>query len=203
MPPFSLQPVLENDALRVLPLRAGDFADLYAVAADPAVWAQHPNPDRWQRPAFATFFEGALHSRGAFKVVDKATGATLGSTRFYDHDARDHSVLIGYTFYGTRSWGTGINQAVKALLLDYAFQFVDAVRFHVGARNLRSQIAIQRLGAAKVAERDVAYYGEPPARNVVYEITPSAWAARKVRADAPAGFWPVEGPSTPFASRPQ
>ena len=191
MPAFSLQPVLETAALRLLPLQASDFADLYAVAADPAVWAQHPNPDRWRPAAFATFFAGALQSRGAFKVVDKATGATLGSTRFYDHDARDRSVLIGYTFYGTRSWGTGVNPAVKALLLDYAFGFVDAVRFHVGARNVRSQRAIERLGAAKVAEQDVAYHGEPPTRNFVYEISKAVWAARKTHADAPAASQPV------------
>jgi RimJ/RimL family protein N-acetyltransferase len=185
MPPFSLQPVLENDTLRLLPLLSSDFADLYAVAADPAVWAQHPNPDRWQRPVFATFFDGALQSQGAFKVVDKATGATLGSTRLYDYNPQDSSVFIGYTFYGTASWGKGINPAAKALLLDYAFQFVDTVRFHIGAGNVRSQVAIQRLGAVKVAEQEVTYFGEQPKLNFVYEVTRQAWAAR-TPAGAPA-----------------
>jgi RimJ/RimL family protein N-acetyltransferase len=82
MPAFSLQPVLETATVRLLPLQADDFKALYAVAADPKIWEQHPNKDRWQEQAFTTFFEGALQSKGAFKIVDKATGATLGSTRF-------------------------------------------------------------------------------------------------------------------------
>jgi len=178
MPAFSLQPVLETDTIRLLPLQPTDFPDLYAVAADPQIWAQHPNKDRWQQPAFATFFEGAIQSQGAFKIVDRQTGATLGSTRLYDYSPQDKSIFIGYTFYGTQSWGKGINQAVKALLLTYVFQFTEVVRFHIGADNVRSQIAIQRLGAIKVVEQEVAYYGEQPKRNFVYEVTKTIWAAR-------------------------
>ena len=175
---FALQPTLETPTLQLLPLQETDFAALYAVAADPAIWAQHPNRDRWQLGAFRNFFEGAMHSGGAFRVVNKATGAVLGSTRLYDYNPQDNSIFIGYTFYGTQSWGKGINLAVKALLLDYLFQFVDVVRFHIGAGNVRSQIAIGRLGAAKVAEQEVTYYGEQPKLNFVYEITRPAWAAR-------------------------
>ncbi|WP_426492804.1 GNAT family N-acetyltransferase [Hymenobacter sp. 102] len=177
MLPFPLPPTLETATLRLLPLQETDFAELHAVAADPKVWEQHPNKDRWQEPVFRNFFEGAIQSQGAFKIVEKATKATLGSTRLYDYNASDNSILIGYTFYGTQSWGKGINLAVKKLLLDYAFQFVDTVRFHIGAQNVRSQIAIQRLGARKVAEQEVAYYGEASKLNFVFEIKKQDWAA--------------------------
>ncbi|MBJ6108804.1 GNAT family N-acetyltransferase [Hymenobacter sp. BT523] len=176
--PFSFQPSLETDTLQLLPLQPADFAALYAVAADPAIWAQHPNPDRWQQPVFATFFEGALHSGGAFKVVEKATGAVLGSTRIYDYQPEDNSIFIGYTFYGIQHWGKGINPSVKALLLNYLFQFVETVRFHIGAGNVRSQVAIQRLGATKVAEQEVAYFGEALKLNFVYEIIKSSWTPK-------------------------
>jgi N-acetyltransferase len=56
-------------------------------------------------------------------------------------------------------------------MLDHAFAEVDKVYFHIGATNLRSQIAIERLGAKKIGEEAVAYYGEPPKMNFVYEIT--------------------------------
>jgi RimJ/RimL family protein N-acetyltransferase len=175
MLPFPLRAHLQTPTARLLPLQAADFADLYAVAADPLIWAQHPNQDRWRPDVFATYFEGALRSGGAFRIVDQATGATLGSTRLYDYEAQDGSLLIGYTFFGRQSWGTGLNLAVKAVLLEYAFAFVDTVRFHIGAHNVRSQIAIQRLGARKVAEQEVAYYGEPPQLNFVYAVDKSSW----------------------------
>lgn len=174
MPAFSLQPTLESDTVKLLPLQESDFADLYAVAADPKIWEQHPNKDRWQKLTFTTFFEGAMQSQGAFKIVDKATGAALGSTRLYGYNPQDNSILIGYTFYGTSSWGKGINLMVKNLLLKYAFQFVNTVRFHIGAANVRSRIAIQRLGARKVAEQEVTYYGERPTLNFVFELAKPA-----------------------------
>ncbi|OUJ70014.1 GNAT family N-acetyltransferase [Hymenobacter crusticola] len=186
-PPFSIQPTLETATAYVLPLQTADFEALYAVAADPAIWAQHPNKNRWQQPVFATFFEGALQSRGAFRLVDKATGATLGSTRIYGYNPADNSILIGYTFYGTATWGTGLNQAVKTCLLDYLFAFVDTVRFHIGVDNIRSQVAIQRLGANIVGEQPVAYYGEPPLLNKVFEVTKAAWTARQNQPASPAG----------------
>ena len=169
------QPLLENEWVVLKPLQQTDFDELYAVAADPAVWAQHPNKDRWKKEVFSTFFEGAMQSGGAFKVVEKATGATIGSTRFYDFCETDRSILIGYTFYATRCWGKGINSSVKKTMLDYIFQFADRVIFHVGATNIRSQIAIGRIGATKTGELTVAYHGEPPKSNFVYEITRENW----------------------------
>lgn len=176
---FNLQPVLENDKVLLSPLKEEDFEALYAVASDPKIWEQHPNKDRWKRDVFRTFFEGALQSKGAFKVIDKATGNIAGSTRIYDYNEEEDSVLIGYTFYATAYWGTGMNLSVKAMMLDYLFQFVSQVYFHIGAQNTRSQIAISRLGAQKVGEQEVAYFGEPSKLNYVYRIGKEEWLARK------------------------
>ncbi|WP_022822070.1 GNAT family N-acetyltransferase [Hymenobacter norwichensis] len=178
MPSFHSQPTLSSAAVTLVPLQPTDFDELYAVAADPLIWEQHPNKDRWQRAVFTNFFAGALQSGGAFKVVNNATGAILGSTRLYEYNADENSILIGYTFYGRQSWGKGINLTVKGLLLDYVFQFVDAVRFHIGASNARSQTAIQRLGATKVDEQEVAYYGEASNLNFVFEINKQTWASQ-------------------------
>ncbi len=173
---FSIQPVLENDSVLLQPLREDDFEALYTVAADEKVWEQHPNKDRWQKEVFRSFFEGALQSKGAFRIIDKSSGEVAGSTRFYDFKEDDNSILIGYTFYGRNFWGKGMNPMVKRLMLDYIFQFVDKVHFHVGASNYRSQTAITRLGAVKIAEEDIAYYGEASRLNFVYEIRRENWA---------------------------
>ncbi|KLT63866.1 GNAT family N-acetyltransferase [Pedobacter sp. BMA] len=176
---MDLQPILENDQFKLSPLKENDFSVIYDVAADPEIWAQHPNQDRWQREVFQTFFEGALQSRGAFRIVDKSTGTTIGSTRFYDLDEAKSQIFIGYTFYATAYWGTGVNRVIKGMMLDYAFQFVNHVQFHIGSANIRSQIAIARLGAVKVGEQEVTYFGETPKLNYVYEISKTDWQHRQ------------------------
>lgn len=172
---FDTQPILENDKAILYPLQEEDFEALYTVASDPKIWEQHPNKDRWKRDVFRTYFDGALQSKGAFKIIDKATGSIAGSTRIYDYNEEDNAILIGYTFYGRPYWGKGLNLSVKALLLDYLFQYVSHVDFHIGAVNTRSQVAIGRLGAKKVGEQEVAYFGEAPKLNYVYRIEKEEW----------------------------
>lgn len=154
----------------LIPLKAVHFEELYAVASDPLVWEQHPNPDRYKREVFTKFFEGAMASEGAFLIRDAVTGEAIGSSRFYDFDAALDEVKIGYTFFARSCWGKGYNTEVKRLMLGHAFKYVDRVVFHVGVDNTRSRIAMERLGAEKVGEEEVSYYGEAPKRNVVYLI---------------------------------
>ncbi|HEY8955024.1 GNAT family N-acetyltransferase [Chitinophaga sp.] len=172
---FSIQPILENEQVILYPLQEEDFEALYAVASDPKIWEQHPNRDRWKKDVFRTFFDGAIQSKGAFKIVDKQTGKIAGSTRMYDYNEAENSILIGYTFYGIQYWGKGINKGVKAMMLDYLFRFVPRVYFHIGAGNIRSQIAIGRIGAEKVGEQEVAYFGEETKLNFVYAVDKEKW----------------------------
>lgn len=167
---MNLQPTLKNDLITLFPLTENDFEELYNVASDPLIWEQHPNKDRYKREVFKNFFEGALQSGGAFKIIDNATNKVIGSTRFYDLNMKDKSVLIGYTFYGREYWGSTYNPQVKKIMLDYAFQYINKVFFHIGANNIRSQKAIERIGASKVREIEVAYHGEPEKLNFEYVI---------------------------------
>lgn len=172
---INLQPILENDQVILYPLQEKDFDDLFAVAADPNIWAQHPNKNRYKIDVFRNFFEGAIQSKGAFKVVDKSTDKVIGCTRFYDYDENENSILIGYTFYATAFWGKGINHSVKTLMLDYIFQFVSKVIFHIGAENIRSQKSIARLKTTKIAEQEVTYFGEQSKLNYIYSLTKEEW----------------------------
>jgi N-acetyltransferase len=176
---FNTQPILENDKVILYPLQEADFEALYSVASDPKIWEQHPNKDRWKKDVFRTYFEGAIQSKGAFKIMDKATGKIAGSTRIYDYNEQENSILIGYTFFGTQYWSKGFNPSVKTLMLDYLFGFVSRVDFHIGAVNVRSQISIGRPGAKKVGEQEVAYFGELPKLNYIYRIEKDEWLARK------------------------
>jgi len=101
-------------------------------------------------------------------ILDASTGEPIGSSRFYDHFPDAGEVKIGYTFFARKCWGGGFNTAAKQLMTAHAFLFVDRIIFHIGAGNLRSQIAIGRIGAQKIGEEDVAYYGEATKQNFVY-----------------------------------
>ncbi|MPS73780.1 MAG: N-acetyltransferase [Chryseobacterium sp.] len=167
---MNIQLIIENENVKLIPLKASDLEKLFSVASDPKIWEQHPNKDRYKRDVFETFFRGAMESRGAFKIIDKESNEIAGSTRFYDYNPEENSIFIGYTFYGRKFWGSKLNLQVKKLMLDHIFQYVDKVNFHVGKDNIRSQKAMEKLGAKKVDEVNVAYYGEPEKLNIVFEI---------------------------------
>lgn len=157
--PVDIQPVLVGKKVILRPLKAQDFEALYAVASDPAIWAMHPFPDRYQRDVFEDFFEGAMASGGAFAVVDKHSGKIIGSTRLANYVAETSEIEIGWTFYATAYWRDGTNRQVKALLLSHIFPHVGTVVFRVGAKNLRSRTAVERLGARLALEYPFEYDG--------------------------------------------
>ncbi|MGZ3901686.1 MAG: GNAT family N-acetyltransferase [Bacteroidia bacterium] len=167
---MNLQPILENDFVKLIPLQEIDFEELYAIASDPLIWEQHPNKDRWKKEVFQNFFKGAMESKGAFKIIDRKSDDTIGSTRFYKTGKDNSEISIGYTFIARKYWGGKYNPAVKKLMIDHAFKYVDHVLFHIGAVNIRSQKAIERLGAIKITEEEIAYYGEPTKLNFIYRI---------------------------------
>jgi RimJ/RimL family protein N-acetyltransferase len=171
----TLQPVLESNLIRLQPLQETDFEALYTVASDPLIWEQHPNKNRYQRDVFKTYFEGAMESKGALLVLEKGTGEIVGCSRFYDFTPESKSILIGYTFIARKFWGRSYNRSMKELMMNHAFQFVDTILFHIGANNIRSQKAIERIGATKQRELAVAYHGEPEKLNFEYVITKQIW----------------------------
>lgn len=172
---FNLQPTIQNDLIKIEPLASTDFEILFAVASDPLIWEQHPNKNRYQRAEFENYFKGAIESGGAFLISDSNTGKIIGSSRFYDLNELEKSILIGYTFIANSHWGGKYNPALKSLMLHHAFQFVDTVFFHVGATNTRSQKAMEKLGAVKAGELEVAYFGEPVKSNLIYKIEKKDW----------------------------
>lgn len=171
---MNLQPQhLQNEWIQLVPLQVTDFEALYAVAADPLLWEQHPNKLRYKQEVFQNYFDGAILSEGAFLILEAKSKEVIGSSRFYDFNKKESSLLIGYTFIGRNFWGKKYNQALKKCMLDYAFQHVNNVYFHIGACNIRSQKAIEKIGAIKVDEQNVSYHGEANTLNYIYKITKS------------------------------
>jgi N-acetyltransferase len=152
---FDLQPELRGRVLTLRPLVIADFEAVYAAASDPLVWEQHPEPLRYRREVFQKFFDGAMASKGAFAVIDLASRKIIGSSRYYDYNPAMREVKIGYSFLSRAFWGGVYNPEMKKLMLDHAFGFVDRVLFEIGESNLRSQTAIQRIGAKFVGKVDL------------------------------------------------
>lgn len=147
---MELPEILENDLLVLKPLKEKDFNELYQIASDPLIWEQHPAKNRYEREVFEIFFAEAIKGGYSFKVLDKSTNQIIGSTRFYNYRKNESSVAIGYTFLARKYWGGKYNKSMKDLLMNFAFQFVDNVYFHVGENNIRSQMALNKIGAKRV-----------------------------------------------------
>jgi uncharacterized damage-inducible protein DinB/RimJ/RimL family protein N-acetyltransferase len=156
----NLQPHLVGELVELRPLQPQDWDALFAAASDPLIWEQHPARDRYQEPVFRDFFNAALEEPqqggGAFVVIDRVTARIIGSTRYHAHkpEARNGKgeIEIGWTFLARSIWGGEYNREMKRLMLDYIFQFVDRVIFLIGPNNIRSQTAIQRIGATNTGE---------------------------------------------------
>jgi RimJ/RimL family protein N-acetyltransferase len=176
---FDRQPTLTGRLVAVRPLRAGDFDGLYAVAADPGIWEQHPAHDRHEEPVFREFFREALASGGALLVTDLASRRIIGSSRFHGHDAERDEIEIGWTFLARSHWGGRYNGELKQLMLRHAFRTVGAVIFLVSPANTRSRRAVEKIGGVLQPEPDAQ-------GRVVYRITAADFAASEVPAPSPS-----------------
>lgn len=150
---FELQPTLKSDLLELRPLRAEDFAALYAVASDPSIWVQHPEPDRHEEERFRIYFREALESGGALIVTVALEGRVIGASRYHGYNPAQSEIEIGWSFLARAYWGGRYNGEMKRLMLDHAFRFVDRVVFLVGAENRRSQRALEKIGAVRAGTR--------------------------------------------------
>lgn len=147
---------LRGEQVRLEPLELAHADELHAATADAEVW-RHLSVALPTAPAGTAEVVGAALAaqhrgeRVAWVQRCAATGAVVGTTSYYEIDPERRSVAIGHTFLGRPWWRTGINTEAKLLLLSRAFDDLGAVRvvWHTDIRNVRSQVAIERLGATR------------------------------------------------------
>lgn len=178
--------------VRLEPLALHHAEDLQAASADGAIWQLNyttaPGPDL---ESVRDYITAALtgQKRGEcrpFAVFD-AAGRVLGSTRFYDIDAATPTVAIGYTWYAASAQRTRVNTACKRLLLEDAFEVmsVTAVYFHTSHLNLRSQAAIERIGARRdgILRQHKRHKDGSLRDTYTYSILDNEWPAIRQRLD--------------------
>lgn len=171
------RPVLADGRVALRPLVPGDWDALFAVAADPLIWAVHPAANRWQEPVFRGFFADALASGGALIVTDAASGAVIGSSRFDRGRAGPGEIEIGWSFLARAYWGGATNAAVKRLMIGYALAHFDRVIFLVGENNIRSRRAMAKIGGVLTPRIDEAEMAGKRVRHVVYAIDRAGFEA--------------------------
>jgi N-acetyltransferase len=171
------QPRLVGRIVAVRPLRADDYDALYAAAADPLIWEQHPD-ERWREDVFRKFFAEHLASGGALVVLDRSDGHVIGTSRYHGYDPERSEVEIGWTFLARSHWGGTVNRELKQLMLDHAFRSVERVIFLAAVGNVRSRTAIEKLGATYVGTTRQENLDRESA---VYELRRAAWEASRPR----------------------
>jgi N-acetyltransferase len=166
-----LQPTLVGKNLLLRPLARDDWEAMYAVASDPLLWELHPAWDRYKEPVFREYFAGAMASRGALAVVDRASNTIIGGSRYANFVAERNEIEIGWSFLARDYWGGAYNREMKMLMITQAFRYFDSIRFNIGATNVRSRRAVEKIGAVLDGEyTPEAINGVPPVLHVIYRL---------------------------------
>ena len=175
-----------------MPLELEHLPQLTAAGADESIWQWYSihagTADRMR-----AFVQDALaaQERGAavpFAVVEAATGAVVGSTRFGAIERQHRRAEIGWTWLQPRCQRSGINTEMKYLMLRHAFEAWGLMRveFKTDSLNDKSRNALKRIGATEegVLRNHMVTWSGRVRHTVYYSITEGDWPAVKARLEA-------------------
>lgn len=145
--------ILEDERVILRPLKETDIEFFLPYALNESdTWKYSGISPKGEQGMF-NYIKTAITNRAAgkeyaFIVFDKKYNEYAGSTRFYDIQLENDTLQLGYTWYGEKYRGTGLNKHCKFLLLSFAFECLNMqrVEFRADARNERSIAAMKSLG---------------------------------------------------------
>ena len=184
--------MLEGWGVRLEPLRNDHAPALLEAAGDGALWELNytsvPGPDIASVHDYVRVALDGQAGGGILPFVVRAHGTVVGCTRYYDIDASVPTLAIGYTWYAARVQRSHVNSACKRLLLGHAFETLGmrTAYLHTSHQNLRSQAAIERLGARRdgVIRQHRKHKDGSLRDTVAYSILDSEWPELRARLDA-------------------
>lgn len=145
--------ILENDFVRLEPLKSSDFDFLLPYSEnEPDIWEFNAGgangKANLEKYISNAILQRELEKEYAFIIFDKKTQSYVGSTRFYAIFIENKTIEIGYTWYGKDFQGSGINKNCKFLLLEFAFEklSMERVAFAANSKNFRSLNAMKSIG---------------------------------------------------------
>ena len=177
---------LKGNFLTLEPLQLEHISELKVAVQDGESWklwyANVPRPDE-----MSDYVEDAISAARAgniaYAVRSNATQQIVGTTRYYNVDAKNKRAMIGYTWYSSSARRTPINTECKLLLLAKLFESHDAIaaEFRTHYFNQPSRAAIERLGAKQdgiLRQHQIMKDGSIR-DTVVYSIIAAEWPAVK------------------------
>jgi RimJ/RimL family protein N-acetyltransferase len=145
---------IQGDLVKLVPISMDHLEGLWEAAKPDQIWTYMATKVR-TRAETEQMIETALSEREkgtayTFTVLD-IKNKIVGSTRFMDISTFHNSAEIGWTWYHPSVWRTKVNTECKLLLLEHAFEkwHLTRVQLKTDSRNIRSQLAIERLGAVR------------------------------------------------------
>ena len=100
---FDKQPILADGTYHLRPLTWDDQPALRAAAADPLIWAGHPDTDRYKPEVFDLLFPKLMAFKGA--MIVEHDGAVIGTSTYYAGSTQPGTIAIGYSFLTRPSRG--------------------------------------------------------------------------------------------------
>ncbi|MDP4789524.1 MAG: GNAT family N-acetyltransferase [Haliea sp.] len=179
--------VLRGERVRLEPLSQAHAQGLFLRGGHAPDWAFMPRGCFIDLADARQWVDEAMSAPGeqTWAIVENAKGKIVGSTRYLNMLPEHRSLEIGWTWLGHEWQRTGVNTEAKALLLAHAFERLRCLRveFKADARNLRSQRALERIGAIRegVLRKHRIVQNDVPRDSVYFSVIDTEWLAVKRR----------------------
>jgi len=189
--------VLAGHVARLEPLSVSHVPDLYQFGKDESIWQYMRYRQIRSQQDMAVWVDELLSAQSAgtdlpFAVIHQELNKAIGSTRYLDIQSQNRSLEIGGTWYATAYQRTAVNTECKYMLLRHSFEVLGCARvqFKTDVRNLRSQKALERIGARQEGVlRDHMVLPDGSLRSsVYYSILKGEWTEVKISLEDKLGW---------------
>lgn len=186
-----IEPItLTGQRVRLAPLQPDHAAELAEAGRDASIWTYMRYGVVDTQEKMSALIAGLLNHQAAgsdlpFTVFHRPSGRAIGMTRYLNIEPANSAMEIGGTWYAPAYQRSGVNTECKYLLLCHAFETLGCIRvqFKADLRNLRSQQAIERIGAIRegVLRNHMILPDGTIRSSVYYSILREEWSTVKAR----------------------
>jgi RimJ/RimL family protein N-acetyltransferase len=185
---------LEGSVVRLEPIRREHANLFWDVAKDHLDdifrWIPYAMKTRedFEKLVEKAFAEQERGESVVFATVERASGKTIGSTRFMNVDRANKRVEIGSTWIAPAWQRTAVNTEAKYLMVRHAFEVWGCIRVELktDGLNQRSRNAILRIGAKEegTLRRQLVTSTGRVRDTVYFSILDSEWPEAKAQLEA-------------------